>query len=109
MKRLFAAALTAMLLASPVQAQKMYAGGQLGTSVVTDSDIDDGTGIAQSVSFNPGVSLVGFFGYEVIPNFRVEAEAGYAFNSVDTIPEQSSELRGSSDAAMARKLSASSA
>lgn len=90
--RIFATIVAVALLALPTAAAaNMYAGGQIGTSILSDSDITDPTGTIQA-SFSPGFSGTGFFGIEVVPNFRVEGELGYSFNSLDEFSDNTGSI-----------------
>lgn len=63
-----------------------YVSGQAGISALTDSELDDPTGVLAAlgteVEFDPGFSIAGAVGYHW-HKFRVEGEVGYAVSDID--------------------------
>lgn len=72
-----------LLQLHPASAQRAYIEAHGGLNIAFDSDIDDPTGVFDSLSYDPGFAVGGAVGYQLNPNFRFEGEITYRRNELD--------------------------
>jgi opacity protein-like surface antigen len=70
--------------AIPAHAEGVYFSGQVGTTLLQDSD-NKGAGVNIINSYDPGLNVGGALGYQFNPNLRSEFEFLYKQNNLDTL------------------------
>ena len=87
-----------LLLSSTVfAADGVYVGGNIGLSILHDSDLTE-PGTILETEFDPGFDVNGIIGFYAADQVRVEAELAYRSNDVDSLHSAGTDIAGVGEA-----------